>query len=638
MTEKIMVPETKLIRSILEGSTLYQIPDFQRDYSWYEVQQTDFLKDLLSNLGKQYFFGTIIVVKSERASENAVYSLIDGQQRLTTFVIFLQAIRDLIVDARTELNPKASKATSYDDLLVKKVSDVVTGNTYQKSVLVNNKLNPILPSKILKIGEFGDSVEPETSEQKLIFESYERFKDKLSLINLPSTLESSRARPNQYVTEYLSLEDKSIPKYIEFLDDLADQLVGRSSMVVITSDSQAFAQTIFKNLNSRGIPLNSIDLMKNDLLDVLNYKDQAGVVENIWANILRITNVPIERTSRTEWTKPEDFFSRYWNLSTKMSKKAAETRKMYEYFETNIDSSSESYKKLLDDFQYTANLYNQFFTVHKKSEFMKVPNYFARDGHFETLTYITFLRSYQQERTLILSLFIAREKKMLSDSKFKNLLRAATYFRILWQIGGGKSNRLAFFDKTARDLNSATLEQSSDNIQKSLKEYKARLISHLNGKDPGDISVDDITKRIVSFKYTHNPRDTNQLVKHVLTMFELSKKDSKPMNNEFEKIYSAQVEHIIPHSQNVDILPNLSPISEIDEKKIDMKTKQISNSEGKPIAAGFLEKKDVYLQSSFMLLKQLGKQESFEKKDLENRQIEMAESIFQYALKKISEI
>lgn len=126
MTDKLMVPETKTIGQIFEGSNQYAIPEFQRDYSWKIEQQNDFLKDLLINMGEQYFFGTIIIVKSSQSGNNHIYSLIDGQQRITTFTIFLQAIKDLIVDSRKELGTDSDK-TSFDDLLVKVQTDPISG-------------------------------------------------------------------------------------------------------------------------------------------------------------------------------------------------------------------------------------------------------------------------------------------------------------------------------------------------------------------------------------------------------------------------------------------------------------------------------------------------------------------------------
>lgn len=253
-----MVPEAKTIGQIFEESNQYAIPEFQRDYSWNAEQQNDFLKDLLINMGEQYFFGTIIIVKSSQSGNNHIYSLIDGQQRITTFTIFLQAIKDLIFDSRKKLGNDSDK-TCFDDLLVKAQTDPLSGRVTKNSILINPKLNPILPVKILGISDFQDTVQTQTLEQDSIYKSYTRLKSSLSFENITQTIDV--ADLNKMVHSYLT-NGKTREEYILFLTSLADQLINKSSMVVINSDNAAFAQTIFKNLNSRGIPLNSIDLIK----------------------------------------------------------------------------------------------------------------------------------------------------------------------------------------------------------------------------------------------------------------------------------------------------------------------------------------------------------------------------------------
>ena len=77
----------------------FSIPSYQRAYSW-EVdkdrkQVRQFLTDLKEqNPNKKYFFGHFLFEKDESSSKH--YYVIDGQQRLTTIIIFMScAIREL---------------------------------------------------------------------------------------------------------------------------------------------------------------------------------------------------------------------------------------------------------------------------------------------------------------------------------------------------------------------------------------------------------------------------------------------------------------------------------------------------------------------------------------------------------------
>lgn len=84
------------------ASRAFTIPDYQRGYAWDGDQRKDLLNDLedLEKLGseKQHYTGTIVVHKGAHAARTVVaqhfdvLDIVDGQQRLTTLVIFLWCI------------------------------------------------------------------------------------------------------------------------------------------------------------------------------------------------------------------------------------------------------------------------------------------------------------------------------------------------------------------------------------------------------------------------------------------------------------------------------------------------------------------------------------------------------------------
>lgn len=65
-----------------------KIPPYQRAYAWKEKQIDDFINDLISIEDKKYYFGHFIIEKNEKEK---IFEIIDGQQRITTFVLFLLA-------------------------------------------------------------------------------------------------------------------------------------------------------------------------------------------------------------------------------------------------------------------------------------------------------------------------------------------------------------------------------------------------------------------------------------------------------------------------------------------------------------------------------------------------------------------
>ncbi|WP_122638757.1 DUF262 domain-containing protein [Romboutsia sp. Marseille-P6047] len=74
----------------------YNIPMYQRSYSWGEDEISDFcedLNDLYTGNGKDYFFGALITMEDKYNQNNQ--QVIDGQQRITTFSILISQLYNL---------------------------------------------------------------------------------------------------------------------------------------------------------------------------------------------------------------------------------------------------------------------------------------------------------------------------------------------------------------------------------------------------------------------------------------------------------------------------------------------------------------------------------------------------------------
>ncbi|MBD2167269.1 DUF262 domain-containing protein [Calothrix membranacea FACHB-236] len=87
------------LRNLLEGGKQFQIPLFQRPYSWKEENWRTLWDDLMSLYNDEvqgsYFLGPI-VTQAELGTADGItpYVVIDGQQRLTTLSILLAALRN----------------------------------------------------------------------------------------------------------------------------------------------------------------------------------------------------------------------------------------------------------------------------------------------------------------------------------------------------------------------------------------------------------------------------------------------------------------------------------------------------------------------------------------------------------------
>lgn len=105
--EDIFKPSSLTIKQLF-GNTdaLYQIPRYQRAYSWGDNQLDKLWDDLIEakENDPNYFLGSIITAKPE--GNSSYLDVVDGQQRLTTLTIMLCVFRDLFPSINKELLDK----------------------------------------------------------------------------------------------------------------------------------------------------------------------------------------------------------------------------------------------------------------------------------------------------------------------------------------------------------------------------------------------------------------------------------------------------------------------------------------------------------------------------------------------------
>lgn len=89
--------ENKGIGKLIKDRQL-AVPIYQRPYAWEEKNISDLFSDIhnaISSNENEYFLGTIVLSGKENSSE---LEIVDGQQRITSIVIFLSSIRDYFED------------------------------------------------------------------------------------------------------------------------------------------------------------------------------------------------------------------------------------------------------------------------------------------------------------------------------------------------------------------------------------------------------------------------------------------------------------------------------------------------------------------------------------------------------------
>ena len=85
----------ELFKSLFEGDAAYHVPNYQRAYAWRQDKQLrQFLMDLEEQpVGKNYYLGHFLLERHDNTTKPH-FNVIDGQQRLTTAVIFFSALAE----------------------------------------------------------------------------------------------------------------------------------------------------------------------------------------------------------------------------------------------------------------------------------------------------------------------------------------------------------------------------------------------------------------------------------------------------------------------------------------------------------------------------------------------------------------
>ncbi|HEY9170086.1 MAG TPA: DUF262 domain-containing protein [Lutibacter sp.] len=227
---------------------LFRIPDYQRGYAWTDKQLKDFWNDLIQlESGKNHYIGVLTVEEVseklykkweddlwiiESKSYEPLY-IVDGQQRLTTSIILIQAI--------TECIPKNKKLNynTVDEIRKKFIFESKDGGISKSYIFGYEKDNPSYD--YLKSKVFNEILEDFSSQPETIY---------------TNNLEKSKA----FFIEQLS----QLPfEEIEILYKKLTQNFLFNSYA-ISSDIDVFIA--FETMNNRGKPLSYLELLKNRLI------------------------------------------------------------------------------------------------------------------------------------------------------------------------------------------------------------------------------------------------------------------------------------------------------------------------------------------------------------------------------------
>jgi uncharacterized protein with ParB-like and HNH nuclease domain len=203
------------------------VPKYQRTYSWEDKHVTDLFEDIKTNINEsEYFLGTLVFTQ-----KNDELEIIDGQQRITTILLFFAAFKEIF--------KKNEKNTQSEDIHKKYLSDFARRE--EKNV----------PK--LKLSDQDNQY----YENYIVNEDRSFLPKKLSHEKIKYAFEKAIS----FAENELKYHQNDINRLHDFMEFIDDKL--KVVTIIVPEDSNAY--TIFETLNDRGLVLAQIDLVKNYL-------------------------------------------------------------------------------------------------------------------------------------------------------------------------------------------------------------------------------------------------------------------------------------------------------------------------------------------------------------------------------------
>jgi uncharacterized protein with ParB-like and HNH nuclease domain len=236
--------DTKTVNSneVLGNGKKYVVPLYQRDYSWKEDNWEDLWADilLLSEVNSIHYLGAIVL----QSKGNDIFSIIDGQQRLTTITIIALACITKIKELAENNIDKEANEERVRLLNSKFIGDKDPASlTYFSKLNLNENNNNFFQYYILPLRK-PPTMRNVKDSDKLLLKAYKFFQEKVS---------------KHFETN---------PKGEEIAKFLNEIVAKRLVFIQIIVENELRAYTVFETLNSRGVDLTVTDLLKNYLFSL----------------------------------------------------------------------------------------------------------------------------------------------------------------------------------------------------------------------------------------------------------------------------------------------------------------------------------------------------------------------------------
>jgi hypothetical protein len=508
------------VRTLCDKSQ-FEVPEFQRNYSWQIEQIGEFHNDIRNAMKKDisHFIGSTILMLKKNSTRQNTYLIIDGQQRFTTIFMYVAIIRDLIKEFQEPYQTIVNKPMPANPFVD------ATRFIFKE---VNSNLVPKFQSNYLLNKFFYEHVLIQTDRKPM------PLKHKYWTLDLRNAYKYIRKLFEDDMKKFSNDADK-IKFYNSFLNTIFDL-----SILTIHTTEYSESFDVFMTLNNRGMNLGPSDLVKSlfmkygsdDLKDQSDIEAVNNQIQNDW-------KIMTDTLGENKENSDPDLFLRHYLVSE--SKDPVQAKKIFTEIEhivtseTHPDSLSRltpkvASQKLLNRLIEKSQIYAQISDPINKIEDIEIKDRCQR---------LVFLF----DTIKIILLKILDPEIDLTQDQRRELIRICEVLSIRWIIINGNAQQL---ENTFQD---ACTELRKENL------HFSQVVSVLTEKMPSD-------KAVTSQFYAEiNKPNLVKIIYYTINSIIYDK--SKLIKFDPKRIH---LEHIIPqNSKNWinDLYSNLSEGSEV---------------------------------------------------------------------------
>lgn len=262
------------------------IPSYQRAYAWDENNIEDlfntikegFLEISDNDETQPIFFGSVIF---SQKNENT-YLIIDGQQRVTTFLFILRMVQEMIEQKKVYVREHLSRLDKEEQEHFDKKDRANIKRVNQRIKESEKKLDSYnsLIDRVEKILEV-THISRESAANQISMESEYLNYITRKKYNSSKDLEKNKSTILKHIESLM--EDLVFSSLYEKYNYIIDFILSKVKFCILNidgSNSEEYAIDVFNTLNSTGEPLTGFEVLKSTLIQIIRSSDQKQDMES----------------------------------------------------------------------------------------------------------------------------------------------------------------------------------------------------------------------------------------------------------------------------------------------------------------------------------------------------------------------